>query len=197
MTERLSWDQYFMTITRQVAERSTCTRAKVGAVIVREKSILATGYNGAPAGMPHCTEVGCLIYESKTPNGETEQNCFRTIHAEMNAIAQAAKNGSTIKEASIYITHTPCVHCLKVLVNTGIKNIFYEKPYKLHTLDELLRYTQVNLHRVDLPEKTERRSELPRPVNFPKPLDLSLKQDRNDESIKSQRFKQRQCQNQR
>jgi dCMP deaminase len=151
MTERLSWDHYFMTITRQVAERSTCMRAKVGAVIVRDKSILATGYNGAPAGMPHCTDVGCLIYQSKTPNGETEENCFRTIHAEMNAIAQAAKNGSSIKEASIYITHTPCIHCLKVLVNTGIKNIFYEKAYKLHTLEELLRYTRVDLHNVELP----------------------------------------------
>jgi len=153
MNERLSWDQYFMTITRQVAERSTCMRAKVGAVIVRDKSILATGYNGAPAGMPHCTEAGCLVYQSKTPNGETEENCFRTIHAEMNAIAQAAKNGSSIKEASIYITHTPCIHCLKVLVNTGIKNIYYEKAYKLHTLEELLRYTQVNLHAVELPLK--------------------------------------------
>jgi dCMP deaminase len=151
MSVRLSWEQYFMTITRQVAERSTCTRAKVGAVIVRDKSILATGYNGAPAGMPHCTDVGCLIYESTTPNGEIEQNCFRTIHAEMNAIAQAAKNGSTIKDASIYITHTPCIQCLKVLVNTGIKNILYEKPYKLHTLEELLKYTQVDLHKIDLP----------------------------------------------
>jgi dCMP deaminase len=151
MSERLSWDQYFMTITQQVAERSTCTRAKVGAVIVRDKNILATGYNGAPAGMPHCTDVGCLIYESKTPNGETEQNCFRTIHAEMNAIAQAAKNGASIKDGAIYITHTPCIHCLKVLVNTGIKEIHYQKAYKLHTLEELLRYTQVQLFRVDLP----------------------------------------------
>src|SRR6185295_9409669 len=109
------------------------------------------GYNGAPAGMPHCTDVGCLIYESKTPNGETEQNCFRTIHAEMNAIAQAAKNGASIKEGAIYITHTPCIHCLKVLVNTGLKEIYYEKPYKLHTLEELLRYTQVHLHKVELP----------------------------------------------
>lgn len=151
MSERLSWDQYFMTITRQVAERSTCTRAKVGAVIVRDKNILATGYNGAPAGMPHCTDVGCLIYESRTPNGDIEQNCFRTIHAEMNAIAQAAKNGASIKEGAIYITHTPCIHCLKVLVNTGIKEIHYEKSYKLHTLEELLRYTQVHLYKVDLP----------------------------------------------
>ena len=142
-----------MTITRQVAERSTCNRAKVGAVIVRDKSILATGYNGAPAGMPHCTEVGCLIYESKTPNGDTEENCFRTIHAEINAIAQAAKNGSTIKDGAIYITHTPCIHCLKVLVNTGIKNIYYEIPYKLHTLDEILRATKVHLEKVELPQK--------------------------------------------
>ena len=153
MSERLSWHQYFMTITRQVAERSTCNRAKVGAVIVRDKNILATGYNGAPAGMPHCIDVGCLIYESKTPNGDTEENCFRTIHAEINAIAQAAKNGSSIKDAAIYITHTPCIHCLKVLVNTGIKNIYYEIPYKLHTLEETLRHTQVQLEKVEPPEK--------------------------------------------
>ncbi len=153
MSKRLSWDQYFMTITRQVAERSTCNRAKVGAVIVRDKNILATGYNGAPAGMPHCTDVGCLIYQSKTPNGDTEENCFRTIHAEMNAIAQAAKNGSSIKDASIYITHTPCIHCLKVLVNTGITSIYYEIPYKLHTLEEVLRTTKVHLESVQSPEK--------------------------------------------
>ena len=138
-----------MTITRQVAERSTCTRAKVGAVIVRDKNILATGYNGAPAGMPHCIDVGCLVYQSKTPDGEIEENCFRTIHAEINAIAQAAKNGSGIKDGSIYITHTPCIHCLKVLVNTGIKEIFYERPYKLHTLNEILQHTHVSLEKVD------------------------------------------------
>ena len=151
MTARLSWHQYFLTITRQVAERSTCNRAKVGAVIVRDKNIIATGYNGAPAGMPHCTDAGCLIYQSKAPDGEIEENCFRTIHAEINAIAQAAKNGSSIKVASIYITHTPCIHCLKVLVNTGIKEIFYERPYKLHTLTDILQHTQVRLEKVDLP----------------------------------------------
>ena len=149
--ERLSWDQYFMTITQQVAERSTCTRAKVGAVIVRDRSILATGYNGSPAGMPHCTEVGCLVYESKNPGGEVEQNCFRTIHAEINAIAQSAKNGASIKDASIYITHTPCIHCLKVLVNTGIGDIFYEKPYKLDTVADILEHTGVRLHAVTMP----------------------------------------------
>lgn len=148
MRERPTWHQYFMTITRQVAERSTCLRAKVGAVIVRDKNILATGYNGSPAGLPHCLDVGCLIYRSTTPSGEEEENCFRTIHAEINAIAQAAKNGAVIRDADIYITHTPCIHCFKVLINTGIKRVFYEKPYKLHTIQELLAYTDVTLEEI-------------------------------------------------
>lgn len=149
MNERPSWDHYFLTITRQVAERSTCKRAKVGAVIVREKNILATGYNGAPAGLAHCTEVGCLIYESKTPSGEIEENCYRTIHAEINAIAQAAKNGVSIRDAAIYVTHTPCIHCLKVLINTGIKHIFYERDYKAATVRELLAATDVVIKKVE------------------------------------------------
>lgn len=149
MSTRPTWDQYFMTITRQVAERSTCTRAKVGALIARDKNILATGYNGSPAGMPHCTDVGCLVYSSTTPTGEVEENCFRTIHAEINAIAQAAKNGATIRDADVYITHTPCIHCFKVLINTGIRRVFYERVYKLHTLDELLRHTSVELRQVE------------------------------------------------
>jgi len=150
MSDRPSWHQYFLTITRQVAERSTCKRAKVGAVIVRDRNIVATGYNGSPAGLPHCTEVGCLIYSSRTPSGETEENCFRTIHAEINAIAQAAKNGASIRDADIYITHTPCIHCFKVLLNTGIRRIYYEREYKLHTLEDMLRHTEVTLERVDL-----------------------------------------------
>jgi len=141
-----------MTITRQVADRSTCTRAKVGAVIVRDKNILATGYNGAPAGMPHCLDVGCLVYESRTPSGEIEQNCFRCIHAEINAIAQAAKNGASIRDADIYVTHTPCIHCFKVVINTGIKRVLYEKPYKLSTIDELRQYSDVALIPVGFPE---------------------------------------------
>jgi len=147
---RPSWDEYFMTITREVAERSTCQRAKVGAVIVRDRSILATGYNGAPAGLPHCLDVGCLVYESHTPDGEIEQNCWRTIHAEINAITQAARNGSAIRDADIYVTHTPCVHCLKVLINTGIRNIYYGRGYKVHTLDELLKHAKVRLVEVPL-----------------------------------------------
>ena len=145
---RPSWDQYFMTITREVAERSTCLRAKVGAVIVRDRSILATGYNGSPAGLPHCLDVGCLIYESRTPDGELEQNCYRTIHAEINAITQAARNGVAIRDADIYVTHTPCIHCLKVLINTGVSRVYYEKPYKLTTISDLLTYSRIELIQV-------------------------------------------------
>ena len=150
MSDRPSWHQYFLTITRNVAERSTCTRAKVGAVIVRDKNILATGYNGAPAGMPHCIDSGCLVYTSKTPTGEVEENCFRTIHAEINAIAQAAKNGASIRDADIYITHTPCIHCVKVLINTGIRRIFYEREYKRTTIEELLRGANITLECVNV-----------------------------------------------
>ena len=143
-----------MTITRQVAERSTCQRAKVGAVIVRDRNILATGYNGSPAGLPHCLDAGCLIYESRTPDGEIEQNCYRTIHAEINAITQAAKNGAAIRDADIYVTHTPCIHCLKVLINTGIRNIFFEKEYKRHTVADLLKYSAIRMEQV-VPEPTD------------------------------------------
>ena len=124
-----------MTITREVAERSTCLRAKVGAVIVRDRSILATGYNGSPAGLPHCTEVGCLIYESRTPDGETEQNCYRTIHAEINAISQAARNGAAIRDADIYVTHTP-VHPLPQGAHQHRRpHRVLRAPYKLHTVE--------------------------------------------------------------
>ena len=150
MSDRPTWHQYFLTITRNVAERSTCIRAKVGAVIVRDKNILATGYNGAPAGLPHCLDVGCLVYTSRTPSGELEENCFRTIHAEINAIAQAAKNGASIRDADIYITHTPCIHCVKVLINTGIRRIFYERDYKRATIEELLRGGNIEMECVSV-----------------------------------------------
>ena len=150
MPERPSWDTYFMQIAHLVATRATCPRRSVGAVIVKDRRILATGYNGAPAGMPHCTDVGCLIYVSQTPDGGVEENCYRTIHAEINAIAQAARNGAAIREGSIYITHSPCIHCLKVLVNTGIKTIYYERPYKLATLEDIVRHTEVALVQVEM-----------------------------------------------
>jgi dCMP deaminase len=123
----------------------------VGAVIVRDRSILATGYNGAPSGMPHCSEAGCLVYTSTNPNGETEENCFRTIHAEINAIAQAAKAGVSIRGSDVYVTHSPCIHCLKVLVNTGIQRVVYGRPYKLDQAAELVRLSGIRLEHVLAP----------------------------------------------
>jgi dCMP deaminase len=150
MTNRLNWHQYFMKIANLVSERSTCCRAKVGAVIVKDKNILSTGYNGSPSGLPHCTDVGCLVYKSITPDGSVEENCFRTIHAEINAIAQAAKHGSSINNADIYITHTPCIHCLKVLINTGIKNIYYQHEYKIESIADMIEQAGINLFQVDV-----------------------------------------------
>ncbi len=143
--ERLSWPQYFMRIAHMVAERSTCPRAKVGAIIVKDRNILATGYNGAPRGAPHCTEVGCLIHTSITPDGERQENCYRVIHAEINAISQAAKNGTAIDGCDIYITHSPCIHCFKVLINIGVRTIYYAEPYKLDSLEYFLPHTDVQL----------------------------------------------------
>ena len=149
--DRLSWDQYFMVIATVVAQRSTCTRAQVGAAIVRDRSIVATGYNGAPAGMPHCTEVGCLIYVSEDPDGHPEENCYRTIHAEINAISQAARNGVSIDGADVYVTHSPCMHCLKTLLNTGVRRICFAKPYKLERASYFLDYSDVELVHVPAP----------------------------------------------
>lgn len=145
---RIEWDDYFLEIATTAAKRSTCSRASVGAVIVRDRRILATGYNGAPSGMPHCTEVGCLIYESTTPSGDLLRNCWRTIHAEMNAIAQAARSGVNIDGASIYVTHSPCVQCMKVLANSGIKAVFYDRPYRLSSIAEIAQAGQIHLRHV-------------------------------------------------
>ncbi|MFZ1730630.1 MAG: dCMP deaminase family protein [Bacteroidota bacterium] len=155
MSTRLSWDQYFMRIAMLVADRATCTRAKIGAVIVRDKNVIATGYNGSPAGHPHCTDVGCLVYVSRNPDGEEEENCFRTIHAEINAVAQAAKHGVEINDASIYVTASPCYHCLKTLMNTGIKKIFYLKPYKIDRIRPLLENTNIEFIQVLLEDEKE------------------------------------------
>jgi dCMP deaminase len=145
MAERLSWAQYFMNIARMVAERATCTRARIGAVIVKDKNIIATGYNGSPAGHPHCTEVGCLVYVSRDPDGEEEENCFRTIHAEINAIVQAARHGTSIDGADLYVTASPCYHCFKTIMNTGIRRVFYAKPYKIHRISELVEHSHIEL----------------------------------------------------
>lgn len=121
---RPSWDEYFMRIAREVATRSTCPRLAVGAVIVRDKRILTTGYNGSPAGMPHCEDVGCLI---RIVDGR--ESCQRTLHAEQNAIIQAAYHGVSVRGATVYCTHQPCLVCTKMIMNAGISEVYYEGGY--------------------------------------------------------------------
>ena len=125
---RPSWDEYFMEITRLVVSRSTCVRRQVGAVIVKDKKILATGYNGAPSGLPHCLEVGCLRDEMGIPSGERHELC-RGLHAEQNAIIQAAYYGVSINGATLYCTNLPCIICTKMLINAGLARVVYEQGY--------------------------------------------------------------------
>ena len=125
---RAPWSQYFMDITCLVAQRSTCLRRKVGAIAVKDKRILATGYNGAPAGVPHCLEVGCLRTQLGIPSGQRHEIC-RGLHAEQNVIIQAAVHGISLKSAEIYCTHQPCLICTKMLINCGITKVYFLEAY--------------------------------------------------------------------
>ncbi len=120
--DRPRWDAYFMMIAADVARRSTCLRRHVGAILVVERRLLATGYNGAPSGVPHCCEVGCLRDEMDVPSGERHELC-RGLHAEQNAIIQAAKHGVRIDGATLYTTHHPCSICAKMAINAGVVRI--------------------------------------------------------------------------
>ncbi len=135
--ERPSWDEYFMEITRLVALRSTCLRRKVGAVLVKDKNILATGYNGAPSGVAHCLDIGCLRERMSIRSGERHELC-RGLHAEQNAIIQAAKHGTNINGSTIYCTTMPCIICSKVLINAGIERIVYEQGYPDRLAGEMI-----------------------------------------------------------
>lgn len=119
--ERISWDQYFMAQSELLALRSTCTRLMVGATIVREKRIIAGGYNGSVSGGIHCIDEGCYVVDN---------HCVRTVHAEANALLQCAKFGVPTKDADIYVTHFPCLQCCKQLIQSGIKNVYYKEDYR-------------------------------------------------------------------
>ncbi|MBU0979319.1 MAG: cytidine/deoxycytidylate deaminase family protein [Nanoarchaeota archaeon] len=138
---RVSWDGYFMNIAKQVATRSTCDRKSIGAVIVRDKTILSTGYNGSIRGLPHCSEVG-----HEMENG----HCVRTVHAEANAICQAARNGVNINGASIYITASPCYNCFKLIGNSGLKEVFYGEFYRDERITDLANQAGIKLKKLDL-----------------------------------------------
>lgn len=130
MTERPDWDEYFMEMAALTARRSTCLRRQVGAVIVQNKHIIATGYNGAPRGLTHCGDLegGCLRQQLGVPSGERHELC-RALHAEQNAIIQAAALGNSIEGGTIYITHQPCVICAKMIINAGIQRIVVQEGY--------------------------------------------------------------------
>jgi dCMP deaminase len=135
---RKSWDDYFMSIAELVATRSTCLRRHVGAIIVKDKRILTTGYNGAPSGTTHCEDIGCLRETLKVPAGERHEIC-RGIHAEQNAIIQAATFGVNISGGSIYSTHQPCFICTKMLINAHIASIIYKEEYPDELAVKMLR----------------------------------------------------------
>jgi len=146
---RPSWPEYFMTIAEMVAKRSTCLRRHVGAILVKNKRILATGYNGAPAGLKHCEEVGCIRQNASIPSGERHELC-RGLHAEQNAIIQAAYHGISIAGSTLYCTNKPCVICSKMLINAGILKIFYEKFYDDPLADQMITESGIEIVRFAL-----------------------------------------------
>lgn len=137
---RPSWHRYFMEIAKQTATRATCPRKHVGAVIVRDKTILSTGYNGSIRGLPHCEDVGCMMEDN---------HCVRVIHAEMNALYQAAKNGVYLDQSSIYTTASPCWPCFKGLSNSGIKAIIFEEFYRDERIFEAAETLRIDLWQLD------------------------------------------------
>ena len=139
MSHRASWDEYFMKIAEDVASRATCDRKHVGAVIVRDKCILATGYNGSIRGLPHCDDVGCTMEDG---------HCITTVHAEANAILQAAKNGVSIEGSELYTTASPCWNCFKLIANAGIRKIYYGEFYREERSREVAK--QVGIELIDL-----------------------------------------------
>jgi len=133
---RLSWEEYFMNIATEVSSRSTCDRKHVGAVIVREKTILSTGYNGSIKGLPHCDNSGHEMVDG---------HCVRTTHAEANSIVQAAKNGVSINNSEIFVTASPCYNCFKLIANSGIKKIYYKELYRDERILERAKDSAIEL----------------------------------------------------
>ena len=144
---RPTWDEYFLQLARQAATRSTCLRRQVGAVLVRDKRILTTGYNGAPRNTAHCLDVGCLREQLGIPSGERQELC-RAIHAEQNAIIQAALHGISIEGATLYCTHQPCILCAKMMINARVTKVVYQLSYPDWTALDFLRQAGIEVVRV-------------------------------------------------
>jgi dCMP deaminase len=142
--KRPGWDEYFMEVAEVVARRSTCLRRNIGAVVVKDKRILSTGYNGAPTGLPHCADVGCLREKLGIPSGERHEIC-RGLHAEQNALLQAARHGISLEGSTIYSTTEPCSLCAKMLINAGIRRVVYKESYPDELSRELLSGAKVQV----------------------------------------------------
>jgi dCMP deaminase len=141
---RPSWNEYFMEIAHLVKRRATCLRRQVGAVIVKDRNILATGYNGAPSGVEHCADRGCLREKLGIPSGERHEIC-RGLHAEQNAIIQAAKHGTSIEGATLYCTNQPCSICAKMIINAGVRQIIFEEGYPDALAEEMIKEAGVEV----------------------------------------------------
>lgn len=144
MTNRIPWDQYFMSQSLLISTRSTCTRLAVGATIVRDRRVISGGYNGSVSGDVHCSDVGCKVVEG---------HCVRTVHAEVNAILQCAKFGASTEGADIYVSYFPCLQCTKTIIQAGIKNLYYLYDYNNNEYaKDLLAHSKISIIQVDLPD---------------------------------------------
>ncbi|PIS28319.1 cytidine deaminase [Candidatus Saganbacteria bacterium CG08_land_8_20_14_0_20_45_16] len=141
---RPSWDEYFLKITADVSERATCVKRKVGAIIVKDNRILSTGYNGTPKGFKHCEELGCLRKEMGIPSGHRHELC-RGLHAEQNAIIQAAVHGVKISGGTLYCNYQPCVICAKMMINAGLKKLVYTGGYPDELAKQMLDESQIQV----------------------------------------------------
>lgn len=142
MSNRIPWDQYFMAQSLLISTRSTCTRLSVGATIVRDRRVISGGYNGSVSGDVHCSDIGCKIVDG---------HCVRTVHAEVNAILQCAKFGASTEGASIYVSHFPCLQCSKIIIQAGIKKLYYLKDYKnSEYAKELLEHSEIAIEKVEM-----------------------------------------------
>jgi dCMP deaminase len=145
--KRPSWDEYFLEVADLVSKRATCLRRRVGAVLVKDKKILATGYNGAPSGLAHCFEIGCLREKLKIPSGQRHELC-RGLHAEQNVILQAALYGVSTKGSILYLTNQPCVICAKMLINAGIKEIVIAAGYPDELAKKFLKEAKIKVRKI-------------------------------------------------
>jgi len=145
--KRPTWDEYFLEMASLVAKRSTCLRRSVGAILVKDKRILATGYNGAPSGLKHCVDIGCLRQKLNIPSGERHELC-RALHAEQNALIQASLYGISVKDSTLYATNQPCVICAKMLINAGIKEIVIASGYPDKLAMDFLKEAKIKVRKI-------------------------------------------------